>query len=72
MSIAVWAKINYTNWRGETRSRIIRPGKIFFGSNAWHKNPQWILRAFDFDKRAERDFAMKDISSWETFCTLED
>ena len=65
MKDVVWAKVIYTNWRGETRTRIIRPGHIFFGSNCWHRKPQWLLRVFDYEKRDERDFAVNDISAWE-------
>ena len=55
----------YTNYRGETATRFIRPIEIFFGSTEWHPERQWLLRAFDFEKQAERSFAMKEIRSWE-------
>lgn len=57
--------IAYTNWRGETAQRIIIPDSIYFGSTQWHPEPQWLLRALDVEKQAMRDFAMKDICSWE-------
>jgi Predicted transcriptional regulator len=57
--------ILYTNWRGETAERTIIPEKIFFGSTEWHKEPQWLLHAFDVEKTAYRDFAMKDIAAWK-------
>jgi predicted DNA-binding transcriptional regulator YafY len=56
--------IVYTNWRGETGERRIKPVKIWFGSTEWHKEEQWFLRAVDLDKNAERDFALKDIRAW--------
>lgn len=56
--------ITYTNWRGETTKRIIQPERIYFGKTQWHPEEQWLLRAFDQDKQAKRDFAMKDISEW--------
>lgn len=59
-------QIDYTNWKGERRERLITPrqGGIFWGSNEWHKEPQWLLRAFCHEKKAERVFAVKDIHSW--------
>jgi len=56
--------ITYTNYRNETSDRKIIPISIYFGATEWHLDPQWLLRATDIDKNAERDFAMKDIQSW--------
>lgn len=52
--------ITYTNWRGDTEVRRIIPRRIWWGSTEWHPEPQWLLTAFDVDKQAERDFALKD------------
>jgi len=57
-------RIVYTNYRGETAERNIRPLKIWYGSTEFHPSAQWLLQAIDLDKQAERDFAMKDISAW--------
>lgn len=57
-------KIIYTNWRGETAERTIEPIKVWFGNTEWHKENQWLLRAVDLEKKAERDFALKDIKKW--------
>lgn len=54
--------INYTNWRGETRDRNIQPIEIWFGSNKWHTDKQWMLKAIDLDKGEERDFALIGIN----------
>jgi predicted DNA-binding transcriptional regulator YafY len=56
--------IDYTNHRGEHRERRILPGRIYFGSTKWHKEPQWLLKAWDLEKNAARDFAMADIIGW--------
>lgn len=56
--------IDYTNWRGETATRRIIPISIWFGSTEWHKQAQWLLKALDIEKNAERDFALKDIHDW--------
>lgn len=60
-------KVTYKNHKGETSVRRIIPhsNSIFYGSNEWHKEPQWLLWCWDMDKSADRTFAMKDISSWE-------
>ncbi len=57
-------KIIYTNYKGETGVRNILPKEIFFGSNEWHKENQWLLIAYDLDKEVDRTFAMKDIHTW--------
>jgi predicted DNA-binding transcriptional regulator YafY len=62
MSEAV--SIHYTNHRGETAVRRILPRSMWHGSTQWHPQPQWLMRAFDLDKREVRDFAMAGISKW--------
>ncbi|GGW24169.1 hypothetical protein GCM10011452_09550 [Gemmobacter lanyuensis] len=52
--------LTYTNWKGETAQRRIIPRRIWWGSTAWHPEPQWILTALDVDKGEDRDFALKD------------
>jgi hypothetical protein len=54
----------YTNYRGITARRRIIPRRIWFGSTEWHPGEQWILDAFDLEKRAERSFAIADIKAW--------
>lgn len=56
--------IDYTNWKGERSTRTILPIRIYWGSNEWHKENQWLLEAHDIDKKAVRNFALKDIHSW--------
>lgn len=58
-------KILYTNWRGETAIRTIIPLEIIFASTEWHPEEQWLLKAYDLDKKAERSFACKDIKDWD-------
>jgi predicted DNA-binding transcriptional regulator YafY len=57
-------RILYTNYKGETAYRNIVPDKIWFGATDWHKEPQWLLDAFDLEKEAVRNFALKDIQKW--------
>lgn len=63
--------IGYTNWRGEYAEREIVPMRPWFGSTEWHKEPQWLLTAWDVAKDAERDFAIKDIGFLTPSPTLE-
>ncbi|TWD58148.1 hypothetical protein FB480_101903 [Agrobacterium vitis] len=55
--------LTYTNYRGETSQRTIKPKRVWFGSTEWHPEPQWLLTAFDVDKGADRDFALKDFGA---------
>ncbi|MBU0708583.1 hypothetical protein KJ596_02400 [Patescibacteria group bacterium] len=54
-------KFEYVNWKSERAVRNIRPVKVWFGSTKWHPVEQWLLKAFDLDKQAERDFSLKEI-----------
>lgn len=55
-------RFTYTNWRGETAERRVLPRRLRYGATKWHPEPQWLLVAYDLDKEAERDFALKDIT----------
>lgn len=55
--------LTYTNYCGETAERRIIPFEVWFGSTEWHPEPQWLLRAYDCEKKAERDFALKDFGA---------
>jgi 8-oxo-dGTP diphosphatase len=58
------AQILYTNHRGEIAVRHILPIEIMFTSTEWHRTEQWLLRAYDFDRQAERKFALHNIHAW--------
>lgn len=58
-------KIDYTNWKGNRREREIIPIEIFFSTTQYHKEPQLLLKARDIEDNITKDFAMKDIHSWE-------
>lgn len=53
--------IEYTNWRGETSRRTIRPIRMWWGKTEWHPEEQWMLTAHDCEKDAVRDFAWQDM-----------
>lgn len=56
--------IDYTNWRGERRTRKIIPLCIKFEANKWHRIPQWLLLAIDMETTGEKTFALSGIHSW--------
>lgn len=54
----------YKNHRGEEGYRRVRPLMFYFGSTEWHPGPQMLMRAFDLEKDAERDFAVADMKGF--------
>lgn len=67
----IQVEIDYTNYRGERAIRRIKPGSIGFTTSPWHPEPQWILFAWDVEKQAHRQFAMKDIHAWRPLPEVE-
>ena len=58
-------EIDYTNYRGERSVRTIQPIRIFFGRDQWHITAdQWLLEAYESEKKNIRYFAMNGIHSW--------
>lgn len=57
--------IDYTNYRGERGTRRVLPYEQYFGTTPFHPDPQWLMRALDVEKNAERTFAMKDIHDFD-------
>lgn len=53
--------LDYTNHRGERSWRRVKLGNAFFGTTNFHREPQLLINAFDYDRNAERTFAVKDI-----------
>lgn len=58
------ATMEYRNHQGEVRKRRIVPTLVWHGTTEWHPEAQWLLRAYDLDKNAQRDFAMREIREW--------
>ena len=54
-------QFEYKNWLGKISKRKVIPYEVWYGSTEFHKKEQYLLRAFDVDKNAERNFALKDI-----------
>lgn len=59
-------EVMYTNYRGETARRWIIPRNIRFGASEWHKEPTWLLLAFDVAKNADREFDMRALNCAKT------
>lgn len=53
---------SYKNYKGEVDRQIVTPAKIWYGTTRRHPEPQWFLRGFDHDRKAERDFAMRGMT----------
>ena len=59
-------KFTYTNWKGETKQRQAIFYGFFLGSNEWHPDQQWLVVGYDLEKKAERTFALNDITDLES------
>jgi hypothetical protein len=57
-------EVLYTNHRGETEWRTVRPIRLWFGSTGWHPTAGWLMECFDLGKQATRDYAMSGIKGW--------
>ncbi|EFM7019240.1 hypothetical protein BAU67_001800 [Escherichia coli] len=57
----VLIKISYKNWKGKVSDRCLTEPSLWFGHTEYHKEDQWLMKAFDVDKGEYRDFALKDI-----------
>jgi hypothetical protein len=58
-------RIDYTNYRGERAVREVVPHSIWHGTTDHHPKAQWLMTAWDVDKRALRTFALCDVHAWE-------
>lgn len=53
-------RVHYRNWRGEERTREIRPIQVQWGTSDWHPEDQWLLLAVDPEDGKTKLFALKD------------
>lgn len=60
--------IDYTNWKGERRTRRIVPipNTLTFRETPHHKPAQWVFDALDLEREdhARRTFALRSVHSW--------
>jgi len=63
--------LDYTNHKGRRDLRRVVPTghKLHWGSTEHHPDEQWLLEAYDLDRKALRTFAMKDVHSWRPSTT---
>lgn len=55
-------EMSYQNYRHEIRQRVVTPiGPLYWGSNEWHSEPQWLLDVFDHELQQPRTFALRGI-----------
>lgn len=64
MSLKSQVDIDYTNWRGERRTRPVLPLRLAFQSSHYHPHTQWVLIALDLEDFKEKEFTLKDIHEW--------
>jgi hypothetical protein len=53
----------YTNWKGKTSERKAKMEYVYWGSNEWHTEKQWLVCGYDLDKKDLRTYALKDIKN---------
>lgn len=51
----------YRNHKGEVGLRHVMPNRIFFGTTDWYPDEQWLMAAYDLDKKVQRVFALERI-----------
>ncbi|MDA1675496.1 MULTISPECIES: hypothetical protein [Bacillus cereus group] len=56
-------EFDYINWKGEKGKRKALVRSVVWGSNEWHKEQQFLLRAIDMEKNDVRYFALKDMDN---------
>ena len=54
-------EFDYVNWKGEHSHRKAEVNDFYYGSSDYHKEPQWLLDAYDLEKGECRVYAMKDM-----------
>jgi hypothetical protein len=54
-------KVSYLNYRNEISMRYIVPIAQRYGTSNWHKDPQWLMIAYDVEKKDYREFALRDM-----------
>ncbi len=52
----------YKNYQGETSERKVLPMSLWFGLSSFYSGRQWFLKCWDLEKKAERDFALANIT----------
>lgn len=56
-------QFDYMNYRGEHSKRQVAFMGVYYGHNEWHPEDEFIMKAFDKEKKSVRYFAIKDITN---------
>lgn len=48
------------NWRGEGAIRIAYLIEIGWGSTEWHPQEGWLIKGYDLERKALRQYSLKD------------
>lgn len=51
-------EFGYTNHKGIYAKRRVLPAHIYHGTSKYYMERQWLLHAYDLDKKDYRDFAL--------------
>jgi hypothetical protein len=51
-------RFRYTNYRGVTSVREVRPVYVRWGTSDYYPEPGWLMKALDFDRGEFREFSM--------------
>jgi hypothetical protein len=52
---------HYKNHRGETGERKMKFISLWYGTTPYHPEPQWFIRGWDAERKAQRDYALADV-----------
>lgn len=58
-------EFDYINWKGIAGHRKVKVLGFSYESNEYHPEKQWLLKAYDLEKKEKRIFAIKDMSNVE-------
>lgn len=54
-------RFSYRNYRGVTSVREVRPVCLRWGTSDYYVEPQWLMKALDFDRGEFREFAVRNM-----------
>lgn len=63
ISVGMDINFDYVNWKGNKGHRRVQIMGFYYGKTEFHSERQLLMKAWDVDKKAERDFAIKDMSN---------
>lgn len=58
-------EFDYVNHRGVAERRCVMPVHVRFGTSSYYPQPQWLLLAYDYARKADREFAMSKMTKVE-------